>query len=208
MKFQCTGVILAGGTNSRLPGKKKTFHQVGGASMFQRLYQLFNRLFDETLIVVNDPGDFADWDIEVVTDISPLRCALAGLHAGLFYASHPFAYVSACDVPFASEAVIRHAVGLAKPGTHVVIPRTPDGLEPLSAVYSRDCIPLIEENLEKRIYMVKRFFKLKRVREIPPEKLKELDPRMQFMFNVNTPADLETADTMAAKPPNTIPKEK
>ncbi|MCG8568380.1 MAG: molybdenum cofactor guanylyltransferase [Desulfobacterales bacterium] len=197
MKFQCTGVILAGGANSRLPGKKKTFHPVGGEPMFQRLYRLFNRLFEETLILVNDPGDFADWDVEVVTDISPLRCALAGLHAGLFYASYPFAYVSACDVPFASEAVIRHAVGQAKPGTHVVIPRTPEGMEPLSAVYSKACIPLIEENLDKRIYMIKRFFNPRKVVDIPPETLRQLDPAMQFMFNVNTPEDLEKAEKMA-----------
>ena len=165
--------------------------------MLMRLYRLFDRLFEKTLIVVNDPRDFVELDIEVVTDIIPLRCALAGLHAGLFYSAHPYAYVSACDVPFASEAVIRHAMELIRPGTQVVIPRTPDGTEPLSAVYSRECIPLIERNLEKRIFMIKRFFKPNRVREIPPETLKKLDPKMQFMFNVNTPADLKTAESMA-----------
>ena len=197
MKLNCTGVILAGGTNSRLPGPKKTFHRVGGQTMLERVYTLFTRLFDEIILVVNEPKDFIHLDLEMVTDIIPCRCAQAGLHAGLFYASHEFSYVSACDVPFASEAVIRHAVGLARPGTHVVIPRTPDGLEPLSAVYSKECIPLIEETLAKNIFMIKRFFKPKHVVEIPPETLKKLDPAMEFMFNVNTPEDLDTARGMA-----------
>ncbi len=60
--------------------------------------------------------------------------------------------MTACDIPFASEAVIRHLVDRVRPGDQVVIPRTDDGLEPLSAVYSRACIPLIEESL-KTIYL-------------------------------------------------------
>jgi molybdopterin-guanine dinucleotide biosynthesis protein A len=135
----------------------------------------------------------------VVTDIIPARCVLAGLHAGLFYASHPYAYVTACDIPFASEAVIRHLVDRIRPGDHVVIPRTDDGLEPLSAVYSRECIPLIEESLEKNIFMIKKFYKKKHVREVPVSVLKKLDPDIGFIFNVNTPADLEKARQMALK---------
>ncbi len=159
MKLDCTGVILAGGKNSRLPGKKKTFHQVGEMSILERLCTLFSKLFKESIIVVNEPKEFMGLDMTVVTDIIPARCVLAGLHAGLFYASYPYAYVTACDIPFASEAVIRHLVDRVRPGDQVVIPRTDDGLEPLSAVYSRACIPLIEESLKNNIFMIKKFYK-------------------------------------------------
>jgi molybdenum cofactor guanylyltransferase len=199
MELDCTGVILAGGKNSRLPGKKKTFHRIGETTMLERLCTLFSTLFKETIIVVNEPEEFMGLDMMVVTDIIPARCVLAGLHAGLFYASYPVAYVTACDVPFASEAVIRYLAACAAPGDHVVIPRTDDGLEPLSAVYSKDCIPLIEDNLKKHIYMIKKFYKKKHVKEVPVSILKKLDPDMGFIFNVNTPADLETAKQMAAK---------
>ncbi|MCG8531371.1 MAG: nucleotidyltransferase family protein, partial [Desulfovibrionales bacterium] len=84
MKLNCTGVILAGGTNSRLPGPKKTFHRVGGQTMLERVYTLFTKLFDEIILVINEPKDFIHLDIEMVTDIIPCRCAQAGLHAGLF----------------------------------------------------------------------------------------------------------------------------
>jgi molybdopterin-guanine dinucleotide biosynthesis protein A len=197
MKLDCTGVILAGGKNSRLPGKKKTFHQVGEMSILERLCTLFSKLFNETIIVVNEPQEFMGLDMMVVTDIIPARCVLARLHAGLFYASYPYAYVTACDIPFASEAVIRHLVDRVRPGDQVVIPRTDDGLEPLSAVYSRACIPLIEESLKNNIFMIKKFYKKKHVREVPMSVLKKLDPDMGFIFNVNTPADLEKARQMA-----------
>jgi len=144
--------------------------------------------------------DFVGWDMMVVTDIHPSRCALAGLHAGLFYASNPWVYVTACDVPFANEHVIRHLISQREPGAEVIIPRTDDGLEPLTAAYSKECIPLIETNLEKKIFMIKKFFRKKKIKEIPVSELKKLDPSMRFMFNVNTPEDLETARSLVKIP--------
>lgn len=199
MKFDCTGVILAGGKNSRLPGKKKAFRKIGDLMILESLYQLFSRLFKEVIIVVNEPEEFAGWDMMVVTDIIPSKCALAGLHAGLFYASFPHAYVTACDTPFVKESVVDYIVNQIEKGVDVIVPRTDDGIETLSAVYSKACIPLIEKNLEKNIFMIKKFFRKKKVREIPVEKLKHLDPHLDFIFNVNTPKDLETAKIMADK---------
>jgi molybdopterin-guanine dinucleotide biosynthesis protein A len=37
--------------------------------------------------------------------------------------------------------------------------------------------------------------------EIPPERLKKLDPDMNFIFNINTPADLEKAREISGKRP-------
>ncbi|MCD4674926.1 MAG: molybdenum cofactor guanylyltransferase [Desulfobacula sp.] len=199
MKFDCTGVILAGGKNSRLPGRKKAFRKIGDLMILETIYGLFSNLFKEVIIVVNDPKEFADWDMTVVTDIIPSQCALAGLHAGLFYASFPYAYVTACDTPFVKQSVVEYIVGQIEPKYEVIIPRTDDGIETLSAVYSKDCIPLIEDNLKKNIFMIKKFFRKKKVKEIPAEHLKALDPQMRFVFNVNTPKDLEKAKILANK---------
>jgi len=199
MKFDCTGVILAGGKNSRLPGKKKAFRKIGDLMILERLYRLFSTLFKEVIIVVNEPEAFAGWDMTVVTDIFPSRCALAGLHAGLFYASFPYAYVTACDTPFIKQSVVEYIVNQIEPGYEVVVPRTDDGIETLFAIYSKDCIPLIERNLGKNIFMIKKFFRKKKVKEIPVEQLKLIDPQMDFIFNVNTPKDLEKANAIANK---------
>ena len=199
MKFDCTGVILAGGKNSRLPGKKKTFRKIGDLMILETIYELFSNLFKEVIIVVNEPEEFAGWDMTVVTDIIPSQCALAGLHAGLFYASFPYVYAAACDTPFVKQSIVEYIVGQIDPKYEVIIPRTDDGLEALSAVYSKDCIPLIENNLKKNIFMIKKFFRKKKVKEIPVEQLKALDPAMEFIFNVNTPEDLEKAKTIVNK---------
>jgi len=199
MKFDCTGVILAGGENIRLPGKKKTFQKVGDITILESIYNVFSNLFKEVIIVVNEPREFAGWDMTVVTDIIPARCALAGLHAGIFYASYPHAYLTACDTPFVKPEVIEYIVGQIEPGYDVVLPRTSEGYEPLSAVYSKDCLPLIEKTLEKNIFMIKKFFRKKKVKEIPVEQLKTIDPELRFIFNINTPQDLEHAKKLVNK---------
>ncbi len=196
-QFECTGVILAGGKNRRLPGKKKTFYRIGRDTMLNHLTTLFAKLFNEVILVVNDPGAFAATDTMVVRDIIPSRCALAGLHAGLFYASNPWIYATACDIPFANEKIIRHLWGARAKGKEIIIPRTHEGLEPLSALYHKSCMPRIEKNLANNIFMIKAFFKAKRVKEISPETLEKLDPEMWFKFNVNTPEDLAAARAMA-----------
>jgi len=116
MKFNVTGVILAGGKNSRLPGEKKTFRKIGETTILENIYNVFSSLFKEVIIVVNDPKDFAGWDMTIVTDIIPAKCALAGLHAGLFYASYPYVYATACDTPFVRPLVIGHIVGKIEKG--------------------------------------------------------------------------------------------
>ncbi|MBT3177468.1 MAG: molybdenum cofactor guanylyltransferase [Desulfobacula sp.] len=202
MKFDCTGVILAGGKNSRLPGGKKAFRKIGDAMILETIYDLFSRLFKEVIIVVNEPREFSGWDMMVVTDIIPSKCALAGIHTGLFYASYPYAYVTACDTPFVKQSVVEYIVGSISPGYEVIIPRTDDGLETLFAVYSKECIPLIEKTLNNNVFMIKKFFRKKKVKEIPVDKLKLIDPKMQFIFNVNTPKDLEKAKIMAKQQTN------
>ena len=199
-KIDCTGVILAGGGNSRFPGINKTFHKVGTTTMLARIHTLFSMMFKEVILVVNDPALFGDIDALVVTDIDPSCCALAGLHSGLFHASFDWSYVTACDTPFVSEKVILHLLAQRSPDKQIIIPRTWEGLEPLSALYHKSCLPRIETNLGKKVFMIKKFFKPARVRQIPPRTLESLDPELRFKFNVNTSADLETARGMVRFP--------
>lgn len=197
MTYDCTGVILAGGLNKRLPGIKKTFREIQGRMIMEVIHSLFTDLFDQVIIVANDPAAFGEWDATIVSDIYPHRCPLAGIHAGLFYASTPRVFVSACDTPFLERRLAEYILSQAGPGIDVVIPETDAGLEPLCATYSKHCLPLIEVNLENHIFKINRFFKEKRVRKIPMDKIQAIDPGIDSFFNINTPEDLERARAIA-----------
>ena len=192
-KFDCTGVILAGGCNTRLPGIKKTFHKIGSKTIIERIISVFSRIFPQVILVVNNPRDFLGLDALVVTDIDPSQCALAGLHAGLFYADFDWSYVTACDTPFVNEKIIRYLLTQRDYGKQIIIPKTRGGLEMLSALYHKSCLPRVETNLEKQVFMIKKILKPEKSIQIPPRVLESLDQDMRFAFNVNTLQDLETA---------------
>ena len=196
MKQGCTGVILAGGRNSRLPGEKKGFRKIGGQMIIDRIYQVLKSVVDEVIIVTNDPVDFSKWDAMIVSDIDPSRCALAGVHAGIYYASYDKIFISACDTPFIRKDIIEYILSFADNKHDVIIPETEGGLEALLSVYSKRCLPMIEKNLKAGVYMIKKFYSKKKVKKVPLEKLRELDPLMESFFNVNTPEDFEKANNM------------
>ncbi len=145
------------------------------------------------ILVVNDPKDFLGPDALVVTDIDPSRCALAGLHAGLFYADFDWSYVTACDTPFVSEKIIRYLLAQRDHGKQIIIPKTRDGLEMLCALYHKSCLPRIENNLEKQIFIIKKNLTPQNSIQIPPRALESLDPDTRFAFNINTLQDIEAA---------------
>ncbi len=199
MKKECTGVILAGGKNSRLPGKKKGLRKIGGSMIIDRIYKTLESVVDEIIIVTNDPVEFSRWDALIVSDIHPSRCALAGVHAGIYYASCDKVFITACDTPFIKKDVVEYIISCSDSKHDVIIPEGEGGLEALLSVYSKACLPLIEKNLKADLYMIKKFYPKNRVKQIPLEKLKEIDPLMESFFNINTPTDIARANIMIKK---------
>lgn len=199
MGHDCTGVILAGGRNRRLPGIKKSFHEIHGTRIMDAIYGVFASLFDELIIVSNEPEAFVEWDALIVRDIDPSRCSICGVHAALFYATRPNVFISACDTPFLQPGLAEYLLGQVRPGYDVIIPETEGGLEPLCAVYSKECLPRIEKNLREKQFMIKKAFRKNRIRIVPKEVIRTLDPEMTSFFNINTPEDLEKARQLAVQ---------
>jgi molybdopterin-guanine dinucleotide biosynthesis protein A len=196
MKHPCSGVILAGGLGTRYGGENKAFLKVGGVRILDRLFDLFSELFDEIILVANRPRDFLEWDALIVPDIFPVRSSLTGIHAGLFYASHPFAFFSACDTPFLKREIIETVLSEIKPGADLVLPRTSAGFEPLCAAYSRRCLKPAENHLRENKFKIKLALKDCRIKTIPEDQLRAKDPDLVSFFNVNTPQDLARAEQM------------
>jgi len=189
----CSGVILAGGLGSRFGGRDKSMIALRGRPILEHIRQAMGDCFWETLLVTNTPGRFAAWDMTLVTDLHAQRSSLTGIQAGLFYASQPFAFVTACDTPLLQPALIRLLLEAAEDTIDVVVPQTDQGLEPLCAIYSQRCLQLITHQLQRGDYRIRSFFQRARVRRIPEARLRQVDPDLRSFFNINTPEDLEKA---------------
>lgn len=197
MKIPCTGVILAGGLSSRFSGNNKAFLHVGGKRIFDHLYDTFKDVFEEILLVTNDPLKYLEWDLNIVTDIFPYRSSLTGIHAGLFFTQTPYAFFAACDAPFLKRDLIRAILEEIQPRFDVIIPETSLGLEPLCAAYSRQCLQTISAHIVQQEFKIREFFRKVRVKKIPENVLRTTDPDLLSFFNINTPDDLARAEALA-----------
>jgi molybdopterin-guanine dinucleotide biosynthesis protein A len=194
MRQPCSGVILAGGLSTRYGGENKAFLRVGGMRILDRLFAVYGELFDEIILVTNNPGEFLEWDALIVTDVFPVRSSLTGIHAGLFYARHPFAFFSACDTPFLKKELVETVLDSLEPGIDLVIPQTAAGLEPLCAAYSQRCLKAAEEHILQNKFKIQMALSGKRIKKIPEDVLRQKDPELRSFFNVNSPEDLARAE--------------
>ena len=196
MKYPLTGVILAGGLNTRFSGKNKAFFRVRGIKLLDRVYGIFQDLFEEIILVTNDPIQYLEWDLKIVTDLFPFRSSLTGIHTGLFYITTPFAFFAGCDTPFLKREIVETIINGIEPRIDVVIPETSAGLEPLCAVYSKECLKPIERHIKQQKVKIQRAIKNVRIKKIPESVLRDKDPALISFFNINTQDDLVLAESM------------
>jgi molybdopterin-guanine dinucleotide biosynthesis protein A len=78
----------------------------------------------------------------------------------------------------------------------VVVPRIDGLLEPLHAVYSRDCLTPIKELIDKDKLEVLHLFNLVKTRYVGKDEITKFDPQCLSFFNVNTPDDLIKAKNL------------
>ncbi|MDI9569255.1 MAG: molybdenum cofactor guanylyltransferase [Pseudomonadota bacterium] len=180
-----TGVILSGGKNTRM-GANKAFLEMDGERLIDRAVRIYREIFDEIILVTNEPLLYLDWDVAIVTDLEKGKGPLMGIYTGLFWASSAAAFFAACDMPFLDAPFIRYLRDLSRDDVDIVVPETAEGLQPLHAVYSRRCLPAIKARLDRGRLKVTEFYRGMKVRTVPAETVRRFDPCGRMFLNVNT----------------------
>jgi molybdopterin-guanine dinucleotide biosynthesis protein A len=183
-----TGVVLSGGKSLRM-GQNKAFLKIGGVPIIRRILDIFRPLFQEIIIVTNEPDLYSNFDVSVYNDLIPNGGALVALYTGLFHSSLPYSFVVGCDMPYLKASVISYLMERTE-GYDVTVPKSPDGLEPLHAIYSKNCMGAIESLLRERKAKVIDFFSSVRVKIIEASEILPLDPRLESFVNLNTREEL------------------
>lgn len=191
------GAIVAGGGAVRFGGAPKGLHRVGGVRIIDRVASALRATTSELMVVSNAP-DASQWipGVAVHGDVRPERGSLVAIHTALTQARGDVLVV-AWDMPFVSPELLRlirdreHRSGMA------VIPEGPSGLEPFCALYTRECLPIIEQALADRDLGVSRMIaRLPGVVRIPVREVETLGDPAALFFNVNSPDDLAAAERM------------
>ena len=192
-----TGVVLAGGRSTRM-GTNKALLEFDGARLIERLVRTIRPLFSEIAIVANDPETYAYLGVPIWPDRIPGKGALGGIYTAVFHSICPQTFCVACDMPFPNPTVISYLRDLA-PGYDVVVPQTAGGYQPLHAVYSKSCLPLMQAMILADRLKIDPLFPAVRLRTVEETELTPLDPCLLCFVNVNTREELEAAARQAGR---------
>ena len=147
-KSNITGIILAGGKNSRM-GTNKAFLEIDGTRLIDKTINIYRELFSEIIIVTNDPLSYLEFTEPPLSSRTSTKEKVrweASTRA-CFIQENPYTFVSACDMPYLDKEFI-DIPGQALSGKHdVIVPELAEGYQPLHAVYSRNCLPSIKRLL-------------------------------------------------------------
>jgi molybdopterin-guanine dinucleotide biosynthesis protein A len=182
-----TGVILAGGQSSRM-GSNKALLPYRGGRFIESIYRQLSGLVDELLLVTNTPEQYAFLGCRSVPDQFPGMGALAGLHAGLQGSRTGHIFAVACDMPYLNDDLIKALLARRHLGD-VLIPESAQGLEPLHAVYGKECLLPMEQSLRSGRRRIVSFFPQVRVQVFSNVQVETIAGDFTSFSNINTPAD-------------------
>jgi len=188
-----TGLILLGGKSSRY-GSNKALVEIDGVRLIERVTGVMKSIFHRVILVTNTPEEYAYLRLPMVEDLIKGLGPMGGIYTGLMTMSDETGFLVACDMPFLSGKLIRHMVEV-RDDFDTVVPRMDWMLEPLHALYSKKCIPVIQKAIEERQYQIAKCFAGMRVRYMDEEELRLWDPDLRSFFNINKPQDLPRAAT-------------
>ncbi|MFC2044377.1 molybdenum cofactor guanylyltransferase [Chloroflexota bacterium] len=190
--IEVAAILLCGGKNLRL-GRNKALEIVGGKSLIEGVLECLEPLASQILIVTSK--EKRDLPItgngKVVVDIYPNKGPLGGIYTGLVASRSLYNIVVACDMPFPNTELLRYMIGLSQ-DFDAVVPRPERGVvEPLHAIYSKNCLNKMEAHLQLNQLKVSLFLNVLRVRYVGSGECQKLDPQLLFRFNINYQKDLE-----------------
>jgi len=195
-----TSIVLAGGKSLRL-GRSKCLETINGKSLIERVIERLKAVSSRILVVTSkEQLDLpATGDAEVVVDFYPGKGPLGGIYTGLLASDSSHTLAVACDMPFLNIELLHYMIELS-PGFDAVVPRLDEGkIEPLHAIYSKNCLDNMKTQLEHNQLEISRFLNTVRVRYIELAECRRLDPRLLTFFNINSQSDLDRAIALAAE---------
>jgi molybdenum cofactor guanylyltransferase len=189
-------IILCGGESRRM-GQSKVWLDFGPEKLLQRVVRLVSRVASP-VVVVAAPGQKLPKlpsSIRLVRDALKGRGPLQGLLAGLTASPDAvdLAYVTATDVPFLKPEWITRLAELID-DNDLAIPYAGGFYHPLAALYRAQAIrPVVEEQLAINRLRTLDLIDQVKTRVVTEDELRDVDPTLATLRNLNTPADYHQA---------------
>ena len=181
-------------------GRNKALEVIGNRSLLQRVVSSISLFNSNIIIVTATKQSFTQFigypKLKLVSDVYPGKGPLGGIYTGLTASDSFSNLVVACDMPFLNQALLRYMIQLSA-NFDLVVPRVGNMVEPLHAIYSKDCLDLIEGLLKQGELNVNQLLNLVKVRYVEAEEIDWFDSKHLSFFNINTEGDLKMARELA-----------
>lgn len=184
MNVDISGFILAGGNSSRM-GSDKALLLVEDEPLLQRMIGLLKPVC-RTIAISCQRDDYSEFNVPLIPDAFVGYGPIAGLYSSLDHSKTEWNLIVSVDVPFVNEVLFRYLFsGIG--ANDCVIPEHEAGLEPLVALYSKRCLPVLKEMLLSGDYKLRNLFPKLNTRKLDCNELVQKYPRL--FFNLNRPGD-------------------
>jgi molybdenum cofactor guanylyltransferase len=189
------GIVLCGGQSRRM-GRSKATLPFGAETMVLRVLRLLSEVAQPCVVVAAPQQELPPLpdDVQVLRDRAEGRGPLEGLYCGLSALEQRVdaAYVTGCDVPLLQPAFVRRLVELLA-DHDVVVPVEGEFFHPLAAVYRPRVAATIADLLARDQRRMISFYDQVATRRVSVDQLRDADPALRSLMNINRPEDYERA---------------
>lgn len=182
----------------------KAFAEISGRPVINIILDKFTTVFDEILIISNETELYKEMGVPVYPDVYPRMGPVAGIHSALYHCSHDSAFVMGCDVPFMNMDLVQMMISRLD-GYDSVVPKIDTHLQPLAAVYSRSCLPVLQQCLETNRVKLIRIFDDLNALEITRNEIEKFGVAEEMFLNLNDLEALNLATRIAGRQYHKIP---
>ena len=183
-------------------GEDKANLPFGQERMLQRMVRILSEVVSpQNIAVVSSSGQqlpSLPTEVTVTHDRYPNRGPLEGLASGLtaLPAEVEAIYLTGCDTPLLVPKWIEHLFGLLG-HRDIVVPCGDNFSHSLSAVYRCNLLPQIEAAIAADQLALHQFIGQQQTTIVPTEQLREVDPNLLSLRNLNTMEDYRAAIRLA-----------
>jgi molybdopterin-guanine dinucleotide biosynthesis protein A len=185
------GFAAAGGRSRRM-GRDKARLPWGDTDLLGHALARLRAVADEVRVLSGPELRHGERGVPVLVDPSADLGPLGGLLAALESASGRAALVLAIDLPLVPAALLAHLRARGE-GVDAVVPVSPEGPEPLCALYGPACLEPVRRSVRGGRLQMTAFWRDVRVRTVEGDEVGAFGDPESLFLNVNGPADYERA---------------
>lgn len=184
--MQITGIILAGGQSTRM-GKDKALLQINDKTLLENAIEICRPVCSEILISSNNP-EHQNFGYQIIPDEIKNCGPIGGIYSCLKKSETNWNFFCSVDSPFVTSAFIQFLTNQTE-NYDVVVPFHFQGKEPLIALYNKNCLSVIEKQIELHQFKIHLLLKLLNTKYFDAREWVAIKPLI--FKNLNRPEDFD-----------------